>query len=64
MTACGLCFRRFEDSVFGRFAGPEGLRGLCHERSLVQNRLAFLKPSIPPAIAYPARGHGEAKGDK
>ncbi|CAE7536842.1 ALDH22A1 [Symbiodinium necroappetens] len=55
-----LPFGGYKDSGFGRFAGPEGLRGLCHERSLVQNRLAFLKPSIPPAIAYPAKGHGEA----
>eukprot|EP00441_Pelagodinium_beii_P036691 CAMPEP_0197626216 /NCGR_PEP_ID=MMETSP1338-20131121/5285_1 /TAXON_ID=43686 ORGANISM="Pelagodinium beii, Strain RCC1491" /NCGR_SAMPLE_ID=MMETSP1338 /ASSEMBLY_ACC=CAM_ASM_000754 /LENGTH=631 /DNA_ID=CAMNT_0043196739 /DNA_START=30 /DNA_END=1925 /DNA_ORIENTATION=+ len=55
-----LPFGGFKDSGFGRFAGPEGLRGLCHERSIVQNRASFLKTSIPPAIAYPANGQGEA----
>mmetsp|Transcript_17514 Transcript_17514/g.52682 ORF Transcript_17514/g.52682 Transcript_17514/m.52682 type:complete len:610 (-) Transcript_17514:55-1884(-) len=55
-----LPFGGFKDSGFGRFAGPEGLRGLCHERSIVQNRASFLKPSIPRAIAYPANGQGPA----
>eukprot|EP00931_Biecheleriopsis_adriatica_P032462 TRINITY_DN18941_c0_g1_i1.p1 TRINITY_DN18941_c0_g1~~TRINITY_DN18941_c0_g1_i1.p1 ORF type:complete len:641 (-),score=136.65 TRINITY_DN18941_c0_g1_i1:141-2015(-) len=54
-----LPFGGFKDSGFGRFAGREGLRGLCHERSIVQNRMSFLRPSIPPAIAYPANGQGE-----
>jgi len=55
-----LPFGGFKDSGFGRFAGPEGLRGLCHERSIVQNRLPLLRPSIPRAIAYPANGKGVA----
>lgn len=55
-----LPFGGFKDSGFGRFAGPEGLRGLCHERSIVQNRASFLKPTIPRAIAYPANGQGPA----
>lgn len=55
-----LPFGGYKDSGFGRFAGPEGLRGLCHERSIVQNRAAFLKPTIPRAIAYPACGQGPA----
>jgi len=55
-----LPFGGFKDSGFGRFAGPEGLRGLCHERSVVENRASFLKPSIPRAIAYPANGRGPA----
>mmetsp|Transcript_89301 Transcript_89301/g.161156 ORF Transcript_89301/g.161156 Transcript_89301/m.161156 type:complete len:649 (-) Transcript_89301:284-2230(-) len=54
-----LPFGGFKDSGFGRFAGPEGLRGLCHERALVQNRASWLKASIPPAIGYPANGQGE-----
>ncbi|CAK9007918.1 unnamed protein product [Durusdinium trenchii] len=54
-----LPFGGYKDSGFGRFAGPEGLRGLCHERSIVQNRASFLRPTIPPAIAYPANGQGE-----
>merc|ERR1712100_489560 len=55
-----LPFGGFKDSGFGRFAGPEGLRGLCIERSIVENRASFLKPSIPRAIAYPANGQGPA----
>mmetsp|Transcript_102032 Transcript_102032/g.286774 ORF Transcript_102032/g.286774 Transcript_102032/m.286774 type:complete len:607 (-) Transcript_102032:122-1942(-) len=55
-----LPFGGFKDSGFGRFAGPEGLRGLCNERAIVQNRVAFLKPSIPRPIAYPANGKGAA----
>mmetsp|Transcript_17283 Transcript_17283/g.52001 ORF Transcript_17283/g.52001 Transcript_17283/m.52001 type:complete len:610 (+) Transcript_17283:70-1899(+) len=55
-----LPFGGFKDSGFGRFAGPEGLRGLCHERSIVQNRASFLRPSIPRALAYPASGAGVA----
>lgn len=54
-----LPFGGFKDSGFGRFAGPEGLRGLCNERAIVENRASFLQPSIPPAIAYPANGQGE-----
>merc|ERR1719197_1921977 len=55
-----LPFGGFKDSGFGRFAGREGLQGLCHQRSIVQNRASFLKPSIPRAIAYPANGQGPA----
>mmetsp|Transcript_74526 Transcript_74526/g.155368 ORF Transcript_74526/g.155368 Transcript_74526/m.155368 type:complete len:605 (-) Transcript_74526:79-1893(-) len=55
-----LPFGGFKDSGFGRFAGPEGLRGLCHERSIVQNRVAAMKASIPRPIAYPANGQGPA----
>lgn len=55
-----LPFGGLKDSGFGRFAGPEGLRGLCHERAIVQNRVSFVKASIPRAIAYPANGQGTA----
>merc|ERR1740121_1006175 len=53
-----LPFGGYKSSGFGRFAGPEGLRGLCHERSIVENRAFFLRPSIPRSIAYPATGKG------
>merc|ERR1719401_731475 len=55
-----LPFGGYKDSGFGRFAGPEGLRGLCHERAIVRNRAPFLRPSIPRPIAYPANGQGKA----
>jgi len=53
-----LPFGGWKSSGFERFAGPEGLRGLCHVRSIVENRASFLKPSIPRPIAYPANGQG------
>jgi acyl-CoA reductase-like NAD-dependent aldehyde dehydrogenase len=53
-----LPFGGHKGSGFGRFAGAEGLRGLCNERSIVENRLSFLKPSIPRPLAYPANGKG------
>lgn len=55
-----LPFGGYKDSGFGRFAGREGLQGFCHQRSIVENRASFLKPSIPRAIAYPANGKGTA----
>lgn len=55
-----LPFGGFKDSGFDRFAGPEGLRGLCNVRSIVENRASFLAPSIPRPIAYPANGQGPA----
>jgi acyl-CoA reductase-like NAD-dependent aldehyde dehydrogenase len=55
-----LPFGGFKDSGFERFAGPEGLRGLCNVRSIVENRAPFLQPSIPRPIAYPANGQGPA----
>jgi len=53
-----LPFGGFKNSGFERFAGPEGLRGLCNIRAIVEPRASFLKPSIPRAIAYPANGQG------
>jgi len=53
-----LPFGGYKDSGFGRFAGPEGLRGLCHQRSIVENRFSWLQPAIPRQIAYPSNGSG------
>ena len=49
-----------KDSGFGRFAGPEGLRGLCHVKSVVENRFSFIAAEIPAQLAYPANGQGPA----
>jgi len=49
-----LPFGGWNDSGFGRFAGPEGLRACCHERSIVLDRFsAFIRTSIPPPLQYP-----------
>lgn len=38
---------------FDRFAGIEGLRGLCIPKSVCEDALPFLKTEIPPPLRYP-----------
>ena len=53
-----LPFGGVGESGFDKFAGPEGLRGLCLTRSVCVDRLAFMRTSIPPPIQYPSKGKG------
>eukprot|EP00934_Nitzschia_sp_Nitz4_P002611 Nitzschia sp. Nitz4//scaffold45_size130396//56194//58208//NITZ4_003447-RA/size130396-snap-gene-0.125-mRNA-1//1//CDS//3329552392//2601//frame0 len=48
-----LPFGGCKDSGFGRFAGIEGLRALCLERSIAVDTIPFIKTSIPAPIDYP-----------
>jgi acyl-CoA reductase-like NAD-dependent aldehyde dehydrogenase len=48
-----LPFGGTKQSGFGRFAGVEGLRALCLERSILTDRIPGVKTSIPAAIDYP-----------
>lgn len=61
-----LPFGGWKRSGYGRFAGPEGLRGLCLMRSVCEDRFSFIRNSIPPPLKYPARatgaGHKFAEG--
>ena len=59
-----LPFGGHKKSGYDRFAGPEGLRGLCNIRSVCEDRIPFIRNSIPPPMAYPATGVGHhfAKG--
>jgi hypothetical protein len=48
-----LPFGGCKESGFGRFAGIEGLRALCLERSIAVDRIPGIKTSIPAPIDYP-----------
>lgn len=48
-----LPFGGVNESGFGRFAGPEGLRSCCLERSIVKDRIPGVRTTIPPPIDYP-----------
>lgn len=48
-----LPFGGTKQSGFGRFAGIEGLRACCLERSVLTDRIPGVKTSIPAAIDYP-----------
>jgi len=48
-----LPFGGVGESGFGRFAGPEGLRACCLERSVVVDRIPGVRTSIPRPLDYP-----------
>mmetsp|Transcript_17125 Transcript_17125/g.23534 ORF Transcript_17125/g.23534 Transcript_17125/m.23534 type:complete len:619 (-) Transcript_17125:289-2145(-) len=48
-----LPFGGVGESGFDRFAGPEGLRACCLERSIVEDRIPGVRTTIPPPIDYP-----------
>lgn len=53
-----LPFGGCKKSGYDRFAGPEGLRGLCNVRSVCEDRFPAIRNSIPPPMQYPATGVG------
>lgn len=55
-----LPFGGTASSGYGRFAGAEGLRGLCNLKAITEDRFhGSLQTSIPPLLAYPI-SNGEA----
>ena len=42
-----------KDSGFGKFAGVEGLRGLCVTKAVVQDALPFVRTQLPPPLRFP-----------
>lgn len=55
-----LPFGGVKASGYGRFAGPEGLRGLCNLKSVIYDRFhGVVQTGIPPLLQYPiASGQG------
>ena len=53
-----LPFGGLKKSGYDRFAGPEGLRGLCSIRSICEDLIPFIRNSIPPPMQYPSTGVG------
>lgn len=43
-------------SGYGRFAGEEGLRGLCNAKSICQDRWPGVRTQIPARLDYPING--------
>lgn len=52
-------------SGYGRFAGAEGLRGLCVPKAVTVDKVWFIKTPIPPPVDYPIKkaekGYGFVK---
>lgn len=53
--AVQLPFGGVAGSGYGRFAGEEGLRGMCNLKSICEDRFGWLglRTSIPPPVRYP-----------
>ncbi|KAH6605613.1 aldehyde dehydrogenase [Trichoderma cornu-damae] len=53
--AVQLPFGGVAGSGYGRFAGEEGLRGLCNTKAVCEDRFGWLgiKTAIPPPVQYP-----------
>jgi acyl-CoA reductase-like NAD-dependent aldehyde dehydrogenase len=48
-------------SGYGRFGGPEGLRAVCHQKSITVDRWPLLiQTFLPPVLQYPMTNVGDA----
>ena len=62
--AVQLPFGGVKGSGYGRFAGVEGLRGLCNTKAVCRDRWpGLMRTSIPPELVYPVGGRGGKEDD-
>lgn len=48
-------------SGYGRFGGPEGLRAVCHQKAITEDRWPLLiQTFLPPVLQYPMTNVGDA----
>ena len=48
-----LPFGGVKESGYDRFAGVEGLRGMCFPKSICEDAFPGISTSVPPPIQYP-----------
>ncbi|KAG0043645.1 Meiotic Sister-Chromatid recombination aldehyde dehydrogenase [Gryganskiella cystojenkinii] len=56
-----LPFGGVGSSGYGRFGGPEGLRAVCHQKSITTDRWpSLIQTFLPPVLQYPMTNVGDA----
>ncbi|KAF2017347.1 Aldedh-domain-containing protein [Aaosphaeria arxii CBS 175.79] len=59
-----LPFGGVKGSGYGRFAGKEGLRGVCNQKAVTRDRWPGVKTSIPGPMDLPLARNGEGAGQR
>jgi acyl-CoA reductase-like NAD-dependent aldehyde dehydrogenase len=59
-----LPFGGVKGSGYGRFAGKEGLRGVCNQKAVTRDRWPGVKTSIPPPMDIPLGRKGKGAGER
>lgn len=60
--AVQLPFGGVGGSGYGRFAGAEGLQGICNMKAVCEDRFAFMgiRTAIPPPVQYPVKNQKDS----